>query len=65
MWVRVALVLLTIPLAICANAVRVALSALHPRLSEGTPHMLLGAVLFMLSLSLLAVFERLLKPRQI
>ncbi|HUA83517.1 MAG TPA: exosortase/archaeosortase family protein [Bryobacteraceae bacterium] len=45
-WMRIALLLWAIPVAIIANAVRVAVSAYSPNLAEGRPHMLLGAAIF-------------------
>jgi exosortase/archaeosortase family protein len=50
---RVAVLAATIPLAIVANAFRVAASAWAPALDSGTPHLVLGWVIFTLTLALL------------
>lgn len=52
-WMRIAVLLATLPLAIFSNAVRVAASAWSPSLDSGTPHELLGVVVFFLTLILL------------
>ena len=52
-WMRVALLVATIPLAILANAFRVAASAWAPSLDSGTPHQVLGWVIFTLTLGML------------
>lgn len=52
-WMRVAVLAATVPLAIVANAFRVAASAWSPALDSGTPHQILGWVIFVLSLTLL------------
>jgi exosortase/archaeosortase family protein len=44
---------LAVPLAILANAVRVAASAAVPTLAEGTPHEVIGLVIFVLCLGAL------------
>jgi exosortase len=59
-WVRVAMMAAAIPTAIVANALRVAFSGLAPALTEGTPHALMGTLIFVLCLALLAAFYRLL-----
>ncbi len=65
-WMRIAFLLWAIPVAIVANAVRVAASAWSPRLAEGNPHMLLGAVIFVACLGtfllLRSVSQRLTGP---
>ena len=52
-WMRVVMAVLAVPLAIVANAVRVAASAAVPRLAEGTPHELIGLVIFVVCLAVL------------
>ncbi len=52
-WMRVAVLAATVPLAILANAFRVAASAWQPALDSGTPHLILGCVIFALSLTML------------
>ena len=53
-WMRVAMLAAAIPTAIIANALRVAFSGLSPKLTEGTPHALLGTFIFLLCLGLIA-----------
>ncbi len=53
-WMRVAMLAAAIPTAILANALRVAFSGLSPKLTEGTPHALLGTLIFLLCLGLIA-----------
>jgi exosortase len=52
-WMRALMAVLAVPLAILANAVRVAASAAVPRLAEGTPHEVIGLVIFVLCLGAL------------
>jgi exosortase len=52
-WMRWAVLAATVPLAILSNAFRVAASAWVPRLDSGTPHQVLGWVIFVLTLGLL------------
>lgn len=52
-WMRAAVLAATVPLAILANAFRVAASAWVPAFDSGTPHELLGVAIFALSLALL------------
>lgn len=52
-WMRLAILSATLPLAILANAFRVAASAWVPAFDSGTPHELLGVAIFALSLALL------------
>lgn len=52
-WMRVAVLAATIPLAILSNAFRVAASAWKPALDSGTPHQVLGWVIFVLMLGML------------
>ena len=49
-WMRLALLATAIPLAIFANAARVAGASWLPALDSGTPHALAGAVIFLLCL---------------
>jgi len=49
-WMRVALLVSVVPIAIIANACRVAASAWIPRLDSGMPHMLSGVFVFLVSL---------------
>jgi exosortase len=58
-WMRVALLLVAVPLAIVANAVRVAAAASIPALDSGTPHETAGAVLFLICLGALAAARQL------
>jgi exosortase len=53
-WIRSAMAVAAIPIAILANAIRVAFSGLSRVLTTGVPHELLGAFIFLLSLALLA-----------
>lgn len=61
-WVRVALFLSTIPIAIAANAGRVAftgvISQFKPELAEGWFHEAQGWVIFMIAMVILAVFHQ-------
>ena len=52
-WMRVAVLAATVPLAIVSNAFRVAASAWQPSLDSGTPHQVLGWVIFTLTLGML------------
>jgi exosortase len=54
-WMRVALLAAALPLAILANAIRVAAAASVPALDAGTPHMISGLMIFLLCLTALAV----------
>jgi exosortase len=58
-WIRAALLLAAVPLAILANAARVAAAAYLPALDSGVPHILLGWVIFVLCLPMLAWLRRL------
>jgi len=65
-WIRLAMAAAAIPIAIVANAFRVAFAGLSPVLTSGTLHALLGVFIFLLSLALLAGIFRLLtsiRPR--
>jgi exosortase len=50
-WMRLALLAWAIPVAIVANAVRVAFSAYSPKLADGTLHALLGTAIFVACLA--------------
>src|SRR5882672_10367347 len=52
-WMRIALLLAAIPLAIAANAVRVAAAASLPALDSGLPHAAAGFVIFVVCLGTL------------
>jgi len=58
-WMRVALLVVAVPLAIIANAVRVAASAAIPALDSGTPHAIAGAAIFLICLAALAAARQL------
>jgi exosortase len=49
-WMRIAVLFGAVPLAILANALRVAASAWIPALDSGTPHQIAGYVIFSLTL---------------
>ena len=57
-WMRAVLLAAAVPLAILANAVRVAAVAANPVLLEDTPHFLSGVIIFVFCLALLAVLQR-------
>ncbi|MEQ1947509.1 MAG: exosortase/archaeosortase family protein [Bryobacteraceae bacterium] len=50
-WMRLVLLVWAVPVAIVANAVRVAFSAYSPKLADGTWHALLGLAIFLLCLA--------------
>jgi exosortase len=54
-WMRVALLAAAVPVAIIANAIRVAAIGLLPVLDSGTPHVMSGWLVFVLCLGLLIV----------
>ena len=58
-WMRMALLVAAVPIAIFANALRVAAAGWSPSLAAGTPHAIAGAVLFVLCLATLVVVRRL------
>ena len=60
-WMRVAMLAAAVPTTIVANALRVSFSGLSPLLTSGTPHALLGTVIFVLCLGLLAGICRLIE----
>jgi exosortase len=57
-WMRLALMAAAVPVAILANAARVAASAWIPALDAGTPHEVAGWVVFVLSLGALVLAQR-------
>jgi exosortase len=57
-WMRVALLAAAAPLAILANAIRVAAAASAPSLDSGTPHAILGWLIFVLCLLTLMLLRR-------
>ena len=57
-WMRLALLASAIPVAILANAVRVAASASIPALDSGVPHALAGGVVFVLCMATLVLVRR-------
>jgi len=59
-WMRVALLAAALPIAILANAIRVAASAFVPALDAGAPHAFAGMLIFVLCLAVLAIVRRLL-----
>lgn len=61
-WMRAVMAALAMPLAIVANALRVAASAAVPTLAEGTPHELVGLVIFVLCLAMLMLCSRWFTP---
>jgi exosortase len=62
-WMRWVLLAATIPIAICANAVRVAvtglLSQIDPKLAQGTYHEMEGYIVFVVALIALVIVHRL------
>jgi exosortase len=58
-WMRWVLLIAAIPVAIVANAIRVAVSAAVPALDSGTPHEVAGACVFVLCLILIFLVHRL------
>jgi exosortase len=54
-WMRVALLAAAVPIAIVANALRVAAAGWLPSLDSGTPHAISGWLVFVLCLATLAV----------
>lgn len=59
-WMRVALLLAAIPVAILANAFRVAVSAYVPALSEGAFHTLAGWLIFVFCMAAIFLIHRIL-----
>lgn len=58
-WMRVALLAAAVPIAIFANAARVAVAGWLPSLDSGIPHAVCGGLLFVLCLASLMVFRQL------
>ena len=58
-WMRFALLAAVAPIAILANALRVAVTGLLPALDAGTPHTIAGCLVFVLCLSTLVLMRRL------
>ena len=58
-WMRAALLAAAVPVALIANALRVALSASVPPLALGTAHAVSGWLIFVLCLPAIVVFRRL------
>jgi exosortase len=59
-WMRWVLLLAAVPIAIVANAIRVALAAAVPALDSGTPHEVAGWGVFLLCLILIFLVHRML-----
>jgi exosortase len=59
-WMRVALLAAAVPVAILANAMRVAASASVPALDAGALHAFAGCLVFVLCLAMLAIVRHLL-----
>jgi exosortase len=59
-WTRIFLAVAAVPVAIVANAVRVALAGAWPMLAEGAPHAISGTVIFVCCLASLFLLLRLL-----
>jgi exosortase len=58
-WMRLGLLAAAVPLAIVANALRVAAAAWQPSLDSGTPHVISGWFIFLLCLPALVVLRQL------
>jgi exosortase len=58
-WMRLVLLAAAVPIAILANALRVAAAGWLPALDAGTPHAISGGVLFLFCLATLVVVQRL------
>jgi exosortase len=56
-WMRFALLAVVAPVAIMANALRVAVSGLLPALDAGTPHAVVGCLVFVLCLATLVLMR--------
>ena len=59
-WMRIALLAASVPVAILANALRVAATGLLPVLDAGTPHAISGWLVFVMCLAMLVLARRLL-----
>jgi exosortase len=64
-WMRFALLAVVVPIAIIANALRVAMSGLLPALDAGVPHTVAGCLMFVLCLATLVVMRRLFHTVQV
>ncbi len=58
-WMRWVMLFAAVPIAIVANAIRVAVSAAVPSLDSGTPHQVAGWCVFVLCLAFVFLFHRL------
>jgi exosortase len=58
-WMRWAMLAAAAPVAILGNALRVAAVGYSPRLEAGTPHLIVGWVIFLLCLAMLGLSRRL------
>jgi exosortase len=58
-WMRLAVLAAAVPVAIAANAVRVAAAAWLPALDSGLPHEAEGGIIFVLSLAMIPILQRL------
>jgi exosortase len=58
-WMRLAVLAAAVPVAIAANAVRVAAAARLPALDSGLPHEAEGAIIFVISLAMIPILQRL------
>ena len=56
-WMRFALLAVVVPIAIVANALRVAASGLLPTLDAGTPHTVAGFLVFVLCVAMLVLMR--------
>jgi exosortase len=59
-WMRMALLAASVPVAIFANAMRIAAIASVPVLDSGAPHAFAGCLIFMLCLAIILIVRRLL-----
>jgi exosortase/archaeosortase family protein len=57
-WMRIALLAASVPVAILANALRVAATGLLPVLDAGAPHAISGWLVFVLCLAMLVLSHR-------
>ncbi len=63
-WMRIVLLAAAIPIAICANSVRVAIAGAMPLFDHGAPHALSGLFIFMLCMAaLIAVHKFFSRPK--
>jgi len=59
-WMRSALLVAALPIAILANGVRVAAAGWLPSLGSGFPHAVMGWFIFVFSLAIMMLLRRLL-----